>query len=357
MKKALALILCLCMVLAMCACGKTGAPASGAPASEAPASEAPTSEALAGKIDFEPQTVKLAHVAAEDSGLNQALLEFARLVNERTNGDITIDVSAGGILGTEPELKEMLSVGTIQMTSMGWSLLTNKLSYSIAYFGYYLMLDRDELNAFYDSETAQLFYDAYEKATGVRVIGHSFYQAARDLMANKPLENLNDLKGFKIRTPNGVAVDIESWSAWNCSPVPMALSEVYTALEQGVVDGVECPCSYLSNYGFADAGAKYLMISEHQIYNNLLGVNAEWFDSLPAEYQEIIIEAEKEAGELCKKLEMEQEQAYIDKMVNEQGVTVIEWSDEFKQQLKEMVAPVYEENMKLAIEEANALLG
>lgn len=310
------------------------------------------SPALAAK----PQKVKLAHVAGETSALNKALLKFAEMVKERTNGEIEIEIFPAGILGGETELKEMVSMGTIQMTSTGWSLLTNKLSYSIAYFGYYQMLDREELAAFYSSDIAQKFYDAYEKVTGVRVINTNFYQAPRNVMASKPIENLEDLKGLVMRTPNGVAVDLEAWASFGCQPVGMAISECFTAFEQGVIQAVEMPCSYMSSYSFAEAGAKYLMKSEHQIYNNLMGVNAQWFDSLPAETQQIIIDAANEAGELCKEYEMADDQVYIDTMVNEQGVTVIEWSPEFKAQLKELVTPVYLANQAKALEEADALL-
>ncbi|NLV58384.1 MAG: TRAP transporter substrate-binding protein [Clostridiales bacterium] len=312
--------------------------------------------AVAEVSKIEPQKVKLAHIAGETSALNRALLKFADLVKERTDGQLEIEVFAAGILGGETELKEMVSMGTVQMVSTGWSLLTNKLSYSIAYFGYYQMLDRDELNAFYSGEIAKKFYDAYEKATGVRVINHNFYQAPRNVMAVKPIEKLEDLKGLVMRTPNGVSVDLEAWASWGCQPVGMAISECFTAFEQGVIQAVEMPSSYMSSYSFAEAGAKYIMKSEHQIYNNLMGVNAQWFDALPADIQQIIIDSANEAGDYCKELESADDQAYIDDMVAKQGVTVIEWTPEFKAQLKELVTPVYLENQKKALEEADALL-
>ncbi len=302
------------------------------------------------------QKIKLAHIAGEASALNKSLVRFSDLVKERTNGEIEIEIYPAGILGGETELKEMVSMNTIQMVSSGWSLLTNKLSYSIAYFGYYQMLNRDELEAFYSGEIAKKFYDAYEKVTGVRVISHGFYQAARNVLATKPIESLEDMKGLIMRTPNGVSVDLEAWASWGCQPVGMAISECYTAFQQGVIEAVEMPSSYMSSYSFAEAGAKYLMKSEHQIYNNLLGVNAQWFDSLTPETQQIIIDAASEAGAYCKEMEMADDQAYIDAMVKDQGVTVIEWSPEFKAQLKELVTPVYLENQRKALEEADALL-
>ena len=357
MKKLIALLLAAIMVFALCACGSqpAAAPASGTETTTTePGSADPAAAALP---EIEPQTVKLACIAAEESGLGKSLNKFAELVGERTNGKITVDVFLGGILGTEPEMKEMVSMNTVQMVSMGWSLLTNKLSYSIAYFGYYQMLDRDELEAFYESDTAHLFYDAYEAATGVRVIDHSFYQAPRNVMTSRPVENLEQMKGLVMRTPAGVAVDLDAWKSFGANPVGMALSECFTAFETGTIEGVELPCSYMYTYSFADAGAKYVIRSEHQIYNNLMGVNAAWWDSLPAEYQQIILQCAKEAGEYCKELEIAQEQEYIDAMVNDQGCTLIEWTPEFKAQLKELVTPVYLEQQKLAIEEAKALLG
>lgn len=345
MKKVIALLLSLVMVLALCACGQTAAPATDAPAAE-PAEES----------TFEPQTVKLALVVNEGTPVADCSKAFAEAVTEKTNGDITIEVFAGGVLGAETELKEAVANGTVQMVNLGWSLLSNVFSYSMSYIGYYELPDRDAMNPFFAGEDAQKLYDAYEQSTGVRVISTNWQQGNRHAIATRPFSNVDELKGLVIRTPAGVTLDLNAWTAWGAAPTGMALSEVYSAIEQGVIEAVECPLDYLWNYKFNEAGANYLMLTGHQLYNNLVAVNAEWFDALPEEYQQIIIDCANEAGDEQTKLVIEQEDSYI-QMFKDAGVTVVEIPDDVKAQLKELVAPINAEQRTLCEEEVAKIIG
>jgi len=343
MKKLFALLLALAMVFSLCACGAKEAPAPAEPEAETE-TEAPAEPA------FEPQTVKLALVVNDGTPVAECSKAFAEAVKEKTNGDITIEVFAGGVLGTEVELKEAISVGAIEMVNLGWSLLSNKFSYSMSYIGYYELSDRATMNEFFEGPEAQRLYDAYESQTGVRVISANWQQGNRHTIASRPFSNLEELKGLKLRTPAGVTLDLDAWGAWGASPTGMALSEVYSAIEQGVIEGVECPLDYLWNYKFNEAGATYLMLTGHQLYNNMVAVNAEWFDSLPAEYQQIIIDCANEAGVAQTEQVVAQENDYIAKF-EEAGVTVVEISDEVKAELKELVAPINAEQRALCEEE------
>lgn len=334
MKKLLVLLLALVILLALCACGQS-APAAPVEAPAAAPSESPAEPA------FEPQTVKMALVVNEGTPVADCSKAFAEAVKERTNGDITIEVYAGGILGAETELKEAVSLGTVQMVNLGWSLLSNKFSYSMSYIGYYELPDRDAMNPFFAGEEAQRLYDAYESQTGVRVISTNWQQGNRHTIATRPFSNLDELKGLKIRTPAGVTLDLDAWTAWGAAPTGMALAEVYSAIEQGVIDAIECPLDYLWNYKFNEAGARYLMLTGHQLYNNLIAVNAEWFDSLPAEYQQIIIDCANEAGDEQTKLVIANEEGFIQQF-RDAGVEVIEISDEVKAEMKALVAPLNE---------------
>ncbi|MEA5152601.1 MAG: TRAP transporter substrate-binding protein [Oscillospiraceae bacterium] len=351
MKKAIAILLALVMVFALCACGQTAPAATSAPAAET--ADAETADATA---DFEAQDVKMALVVNEGTPVADCSKAFAEAVKEKTGGKINIEVFAGGVLGTETELKEAVANGTVQMVNLGWSLLSNVFSYSMSYIGYYELSSRDELDAFFAGEEAQELYDAYEKATGVRVISSNWQQGNRDTIATRSFSSLDELKGLKIRTPAGVTLDLNAWTAWGAAPTGMALSEVYSAIEQGVIEAVECPLDYLWNYKFNEAGAKYLMLTEHQLYNNLVAVNTEWFDSLPEEYQQIIIDCANEAGLEQTKQVVENEANYI-QMFKDAGVTVVEISDDVKAQLKELVAPINAEQREQCKAEVAKIMG
>lgn len=345
MRKIAALVLVLAMVLGLAACSSSASNSSATPAPSASASAEPS---------MTPQTVKLALVVSEGTPLETACQKFAKDVKEKTNGLINIEVYAGGILGTETELKEAVSLGTVEMVNLGWSLLSNKFSYSMSYIGYYELDSRDTMNDFFDGDTAHRLYNAYESLTGVRVISTNWQQGARHTLATKPFTTLDELKGLKIRTPAGVTLDLDAWTSWGALPTGMALSEVYSALEQNVVEAVECPLDYLWANSFHEAGAKSLMLTSHQLYNNLVAVNAKWFDSLPADIQQIIIDCAKEAGDYESKLVVEKENEYLQNF-KDAGVNIVQISDDFKAQLKALVAPINAEQQKKCEEELKAM--
>lgn len=347
MKKAFTLLLVLTMIMGLCACS----------GNESSASTPPASSAGSAQTDGEPvesQTVKLALVVNTGTPLEIACQKFADDVREKTNGAINIEVYAGSILGTETELKESVSLGTVEMVNLGWSLLSNKFSYSMSYIGYYELNDRSTMDAFFSGETAQRLYDAYESQTGVRVISTNWQQGTRHTISSRPFSNLQELSGLKIRTPAGVTLDLDAWTAWGTAPTGMALSEVYSGIEQGVIDAVECPLDYLWTYSFHEAGAKYLMLTGHQLYNNLVAVNTEWFDSLDPETQQIIIDCANEAGEYQTQLVLETEEEYLQNF-KDAGVTIVDISDDVKAQLKDLVAPINAEQQAKCEEELEAL--
>ena len=345
MKKLFALVLTLAMVLSLAACGGTKSENPSASSSQ----ETSSGES-SGSEQVETQTVKLALVVNDGTPLAIACQKFADDVYERTNGQIKIEMYAGGTLGTETELKEAISLGTVEMVNLGWSLLSNKFSYSMSYIGYYELDNRDTMNDFFSGPEAQRLYDAYEAMTGVRVISTNWQQGTRHTIATRPFSNLEELKGLKIRTPAGVTLDLDAWTSWGALPTGMALSEVYSGIEQGVIEAVECPLDYLWTYSFHEAGAKNLMLTGHQLYNNLVAVNTEWFDSLPADIQQIIIDCANECGDYQTELVLEKEAEYLQNF-KDAGVNVVEISDEVKAQLKELVAPINAEQKAMCDKE------
>lgn len=342
MKKFLAFMLTLAMILSLAACGGTKSNDSSASSS--------TNDSSSGSAQVETQTVKLALVVNEGTPLAIACQKFADDVYEKTNGQIKVDLYAGGTLGTETELKEAISLGTVEMVNLGWSLLSNKFSYSMSYIGYYELADRATMNDFFSGDEAQRLYDAYEAMTGVRVISTNWQQGTRHTIASRPFSNLNELKGLKIRTPAGVTLDLDAWSSWGTLPTGMALSEVYSGIEQGVIEAVECPLDYLWTYGFHEAGAKNLMLTGHQLYNNLLAVNTDWFDSLSPEIQQIIIDCANECGDYQTELVLDLEEEYLQNF-KDAGVNVVEISDDVKAEMKALVAPINAEQKALCDKE------
>jgi len=121
----------------------------------------------------------------------------------------------------------------------------------------------------------------------IRVLGIG-YLGARHLTANKPIYRPEDLKGLKIRIPN-IPLRKASFNAWNAAPTPMAFSEVYLALKQGVVDGQENPLPQIIAAKFYEV-QKYLILTGHALNPEILLISEKKFQSLPEEYRNILLE-------------------------------------------------------------------
>jgi tripartite ATP-independent transporter DctP family solute receptor len=124
----------------------------------------------------------------------------------------------------------------------------------------------------------------------IRVLGIG-YLGARHLTANKPIYKPEDLKGLKIRIPN-IPLRKASFIAWNAAPTPMAFSEVYLALKQGVVDGQENPLPQIIAAKFYEV-QKYLILTGHALNPEILLISEKKFQNLSEEYRNILLEGAK----------------------------------------------------------------
>ncbi len=125
---------------------------------------------------------------------------------------------------------------------------------------------------------------------GVRTLGIG-YLGKRHVTANKPIRGPEDLKGFKIRIPN-IPLRKSSFVALGASPTPMAFSEVYLALQQGVVDGQENPLAQIVTMKFYEV-QKYLILTGHALNPEILLLNEKKFQSLPKAQQNTLLKGAK----------------------------------------------------------------
>jgi tripartite ATP-independent transporter DctP family solute receptor len=163
--------------------------------------------------------------------------------------------------------------------------------------------------------------DKLEKQHGLKVLDQNWLRLPRHLLSRKPVKSVADVKGLKIRIPELTSY-IEPWKALGASPTPIAFSEVYLALQQGVVEAMECPVDLIYTQKLHEP-AKYLILTAHQAEPGNLVMNAKLYNSLSSKEQKIIMKAAKEAGEYNNKLTQDNEQSVINKMKAE-GVTFIE---------------------------------
>lgn len=327
MKRKIAMLLALGMVLTTVACGSSGTGSSGSSAEaveEAAAEESVAEETGAEKTDSaetdgEPVTLVLGHTNSETDSRQTEVLKFKELVEERTNGQVLIEIYPGGVLGNQQEETEGLKLRTQDILVEGYNIVSFYSDYCNDTLPY-LYDNYDHFMAcWYDSEVGDM-WKGYAADAGFTVFAPAF-RGFRVTTSNKKFTNADEIAGLKIRVPGG-DVWSKTWEQLGAQPTPMDLSEVITGLQQGTVEAQENPVLLSYSYGFADV-VDYLILTNHVCGADVFIMDSDRFSELSEEYQEIIVEAAEEAAKEISTYNYEEEANYI-QMFADKGVEVIE---------------------------------
>lgn len=338
MKKALAILMTIVMVLSVSACGgggSSGGSTSGGTSSPAPDSGAPADSG-------ETYTLKFGHDQPEDNYFNVAALKFAELLNERSNGRITVEVYPAAQLGSEATMLESLSMGTLDFQISSSSNAAVYVPELAAMSCSYLFNDIDHLKTVaYDEEFQQYWRDLVAAGNNGFQLMSLFPATPRHLYTTFPVDSLAALAGHKIRV---MSAPIEStvWSALGAKPTTVNFGEVYTALQTDLVEGAE---NSISSYYSAKhyEVAPYLNLTNHQYAILEMWMSDSVKEKLPEDLYELVIPAAVDAAKAGLEYANDIESSLVDDMVENHGVTVVEPDiSEFK----EKILPIQDENAK-----------
>lgn len=263
--------------------------------------------------------MKLGHANTEGDPNDVAANYFADLVNERAGGRVEIEVYPGGTLGDWRELIEGLHLdqNEIVIESVGTLNAYSDLANIDAVP--YLYKDVDHFMNVWQSDVGKEILEQVGEDADLKLLAPQ-YRGARIVTSSKRFENLDELKGLNIRAP-GIEMYIETWNQLGANPTPMALTEVYTGLQQGTVEAQENPVVNSYYFGFYDVN-DYLIMTNHVYSATVFMFADDYFNGLPEDIREIIEEAALEAGEYRSNYVLDIEEEYVGKF-EEQGVEVI----------------------------------
>lgn len=281
------------------------------------------------------KVIKLGHGLDTSHPVHEAMVFMKKKLYEKSGGTMVIDIYPNQQLGSERESLELLQIGSLGMTKVSTGVLENFVP-KLRVFGLpFLFRDREHRFAVLEGEVGErLLDDGLDK----RLKGLTFYDAgSRSFYTKTPIETPQDLQGLKLRV-------MESNTAINMvkhlggSPTPIAWGELYTALQQGIVDGAEnnLPSFYLSRHYEV---CKYYLVDEHTALPDELLISTLVWDDLTEQQQKWLKEAAQESSEYEKKIWREAELEALE-AIQEAGVTVT-YPD--KELFREKVAPMYEE--------------
>ncbi|MGD8174478.1 MULTISPECIES: sialic acid TRAP transporter substrate-binding protein SiaP [Marinimicrobium] len=266
------------------------------------------------------RTLRWAHVYEISSPFHQQTLIAAREFEERTNGRYRVRVYPASALGKESAINESLALGAIDIIYTGASLVANEYP-PIALSDFPYAIDNFEhWQAYRDSSLFEEMATAFGRATDTEVIGLTYY-GFRHVTANKPILHPDDMRGLKIRVPNAPMYLILP-RATRANAAPMPFSEVYLALQQGVIDAQENPLTTIRLKRFYEVQS-HINLTGHIAPSLLTLVSHRTLDELGEEdaalLKDVADRAARRASEEIAADEVELVEWFVDK-----GLTVTE---------------------------------
>ncbi|MTI16034.1 DctP family TRAP transporter solute-binding subunit [Rhodobacteraceae bacterium RKSG542] len=252
--------------------------------------------------------LKFAH-AAPPTDLQESLAQhFAKEVAERTNGEITVTTYPQGQLGDDQTMLNGTRSGIVDIQMTGLAIMNGMMPETAAFDLPYMFANRDHAYKVLDGEVGQKILDDMSKF-GMK--GLSFPENGYRNVTNskKPVVVPADLEGIKMRTNTSVPLNA-MFAELGTNPQPLAIAELYTALETGVVDAQEHPINVTHSFRY-DEVQKYLSLTEHSYSALFISMNLNKFNSLTPEQQKIIEEAAQNATDYQRKLSIEKEEGFI----------------------------------------------
>jgi tripartite ATP-independent transporter DctP family solute receptor len=264
-------------------------------------------------------TIKLGHALDTSHPVHEAMEFMARRLAEKSGGTMRIDIYPSGQLGTERELLELMQIGSVGMTKVSSSVLEG-FAPAFRVLGLPFLF-RDEAHRFSVLE-GPVGRDLLLEAERFRLRGLTYYDAgARSFYTmRRPVHTPRDLAGLKIRVQES-PIAMRMVNVLGGSATPIAFGEVYTALQQGVVDGAENnpPSFHLSRHYEV---ARYYTLDEHTAVPDVVFVAAEVWEDLTPQQKQWLQEAADESAEYQKGLWREATEEAL-RLVQEAGVEII----------------------------------
>ncbi len=284
-----------------------------------------------------PIVIKFSHVVAKDTPKGKAAEKFRELAEAATKGRVKIEVYPNSTLYKDKEELEALQLGAVQM-----------LAPSLAKFGPlgvkefelfdlpYVFPDKAALDRITDGPIGR---DLLKKLEPKGILGLAYWDNGFKMMSsNRPMRVPADMKGLKMRIQASKVLD-EQMRSLGANPQVMAFSEVYQALQTGVVDGTENPPSNLYTQKMHEV-QKHLTATNHGNIGYAVIVNKKFWDKLPADIRTQLEGAMKEATVYADKIAQEENDKALDAVKKSGKTTVYVPTDAEKAEWRKALLPV-----------------
>jgi tripartite ATP-independent transporter DctP family solute receptor len=217
----------------------------------------------------------------------RAMRLFKDVVEERAAGKIRVEIYPNNQLGNQRDVTEGIQLGTVQMSSISAGIAGFVPEVNIFELPF-LFENRDHFYAVLDSEIGESLKPAFDRR-GFHLLGYFDVGVRHIMTVNRPIHSIDDLKGLKIRTMEN-PVHLDTFRAFGASPIPMAYAELYTALEQRIIDGAEAANTNYYAQKFYEPAPYWAQIGWIHLVEYVI-ISRYFFERLPPELKRIIEDA------------------------------------------------------------------
>lgn len=254
--------------------------------------------------------IKLGHDQPERSTHHQAALKWRELVESRTKGDVQVRLFPAQLLGTGTQMVEQVQAGALEAALIPTAWIA-PIAQSVQILDLpFLFPSREVAYRVIDGPVGQEILKPLNK---VNIEGVAFWEGGfKQFTGNFPIREPKDYEGHKIRTMPAPVI-IEQFKAFGATPVPIDFKELYTALQQGTVDGQENPIATTVLMRFHEV-QKYLTLSDHGYIAYVFLLNRPLLERLPSATREILVQTAREAGRHQRELIAESEKGHLETM-------------------------------------------
>ena len=276
-------------------------------------------------------------VSVPNDAHTQAMMEFEKVVEDVSGGEIQVEVAHSGELFTQEEAQAAVRRGTVDIVYTGPNWLAQYVPYMSMFAAPYIFDSCEHMSQRFNGPIGQEIADDIADQIGVRILG-AYYLGTRQLNLRdigRRVTTPEDMEGVKLRMPN-----TPTWQfmgkALGANPTPLSFTEVYLALKTGTIDGQDNPLPTDKNAKFYEV-TKYIILTDHFINPIMPTINEEKWQSLTDEQKRWVMQGIEAGQELCDTQNLEQEEELVDFFKNE-GMTIIEPDKEaFKAYALDMV--------------------
>jgi C4-dicarboxylate-binding protein DctP len=289
----------------------------------------------------QPIVVKFSHVVAVDTPKGKAAEYFKKLAEERTKGRVKVEVYPNSALFKDGEEMEALQLGSVQILAPSLAKFGPLGAREFEVFDLpYMFDDYDELHKVTQGPLGAALL---EKLESKGIVGLAYWDNGFKLMsANKPIRVPADYKGLKMRIQSSKVLGDEM-KALGAIPQVMAFSEVYQALQTGVVDGTENPPSNFYTQRMHEV-QKYAALTEHGYLGYAVIVNKKFWDGLPADIRTTLEGAMKETTKYANDIARKENDDALEAVRKSGKTEIIQLTPEQKAQMKQALLPVHKQN-------------